>query len=96
MIPRYSLPEMAALFTDEARLATWLEVEVLATEAWATLGVVPEDDAKAVRERAPVVDAAFVAPSTSGSRSPTTTWPRSSTWSRRPSARRPATGSTTA
>ncbi|MGH9279199.1 MAG: adenylosuccinate lyase, partial [Acidimicrobiales bacterium] len=61
MIPRYSLPEMAALFTDEARLATWLEIEVLATEAWAALGVVPEDDAKAVRVHAPVVDAAFVA-----------------------------------
>ncbi len=60
MIPRYSLPEMAALFTDEARFGLWLEVEVLATEAWATLGVVPDDDAKAVRERAPHVDAAFV------------------------------------
>ncbi len=61
MIPRYSLPEMAALFTDEARLAMWLEVEVLATEGWAALGVVPEEDAKKVRERAPVVDAGFVA-----------------------------------
>ncbi len=61
MIPRYSLPEMAGLWTDEARLATWLEVEVLATEAWATLGTVPDDDAKAVRERAPRVDGAFVA-----------------------------------
>ena len=60
MIPRYSLPEMAALWTDEARLARWLDVEVLATEAWATLGVVPEADAKEVRERAPAVDAAFV------------------------------------
>ncbi|MDQ6927769.1 MAG: adenylosuccinate lyase [Actinomycetota bacterium] len=60
MIPRYSLPEMAALWTDEARFATWLDVEVLATEAWASLSVVPEDDAKAVRERAPVTDAAFV------------------------------------
>jgi adenylosuccinate lyase len=60
VIPRYSLPDMAALFTDEARLGLWLEVEVLATEAWAALGVVPEDDAKAVRERAPRVDDAFV------------------------------------
>ncbi len=60
MIPRYSLPEMAALFTDEARLGLWLDVEILATEAWATVGVVPEDDAKAVRERAPHVDGAFV------------------------------------
>ena len=61
MIPRYSLPEMAALWTDEARLARWLDVEVLATEAWAELGVVPEDHAKAVRERAPDVTPAFVA-----------------------------------
>ncbi len=51
MIPRYSLPEMAALFTDEAKFAAWLEVEILATEAWAELGVVPEEAARAVRER---------------------------------------------
>ena len=43
---------MAALFTDEARFGTWLEVEILAVEAWAKLGVVPADDAAAVRERA--------------------------------------------
>ncbi len=61
MIERYSRPEMAALFTDETRLGLWLEVEVLATEAWASLGVVPDDDAKAVRERAPDVSADFVA-----------------------------------
>ncbi|MDQ4132127.1 MAG: adenylosuccinate lyase [Actinomycetota bacterium] len=61
MIERYSLPEMAALFTDQARLGLWLDVEVLATEAWASLGVVPEQDAKAVRERAPEVTPAFVA-----------------------------------
>ncbi|MGC1511596.1 MAG: adenylosuccinate lyase [Acidimicrobiales bacterium] len=61
MIPRYSLPAMAVLFTDQARLGRWLEVEVLATEAWARLGVVPEEDARAVRGRAPVVDADFVA-----------------------------------
>ena len=35
MIPRYSLPEISALFTDEARFGAWLEVEVLAVEAWA-------------------------------------------------------------
>ncbi len=52
MIPRYSLPEISALFTDEARFGAWLEVEVLAVEAWARLGVVPESDARAVRERA--------------------------------------------
>lgn len=52
MIPRYTLPEMGALFTDEARFGAWLEVEILAVEAWAGLGVVPVDAARAVRERA--------------------------------------------
>ena len=52
MIPRYSLPEISALFTDEARFGAWLEVEVLAVEAWARLGVIPQGDARAVRERA--------------------------------------------
>jgi adenylosuccinate lyase len=52
VIPRYSLPEIADLFTDEARFTAWLEVEVLAVEAWAELGVVPAEDARAVRERA--------------------------------------------
>jgi len=52
LIPRYSLPPVADLFTDEARFAVWLEVEVLAVEAWATLGVVPPEAARAIRERA--------------------------------------------
>jgi adenylosuccinate lyase len=52
---------MAALFTDEARFATWLEVEILVVEAWAELGVVPADEARDVRQRAPVVDASMVA-----------------------------------
>ena len=58
MIPRYALPEMAELFTDEARLATWLEVELLAVEAWAKLGVIPPADAEAIRGRASVTPAA--------------------------------------
>jgi adenylosuccinate lyase len=52
LIERYALPEIAGLFTDEARFQAWLEVEILATEAWAKLGVVPAEDAVAVRERA--------------------------------------------
>ena len=60
MIERYSLPEMAALWTDEARFGAWLEVEVLAVEAWAELGVVPPDHARAVRQRAPAVTADVV------------------------------------
>jgi len=61
MIPRYSLPEMAALFTDEARFAMWLEVELLAVEGWAEVGDVPAGDAKAVRDRAPEVTPELVA-----------------------------------
>ena len=60
MIGRYSLPEMAALWTDEARFSRWLEVELLAAEGWAEVGVVPKADVVALRERAPTVDAAFV------------------------------------
>jgi adenylosuccinate lyase len=52
MIPRYSLPAMAALWTDEARMGRWLEIEILATEAWSKLGVVPAEDAVAVRAKA--------------------------------------------
>jgi adenylosuccinate lyase len=52
LIDRYAPPEIAGLFTDEARFRTWLEVEILAAEAWAKLGVVPPADAAAIRERA--------------------------------------------
>jgi adenylosuccinate lyase len=61
VIPRYSLPEMATLFTDEARLGRWLEVELLAVEGWAAIGVVPATDAAAVRARAPEVRPELVA-----------------------------------
>ena len=50
MIPRYSTPEMDAIFSDAARFARWLEVEVLAVEGWSGAGVVPKDDAAIVRE----------------------------------------------
>ncbi len=52
MIPRYSLPEMAAVWSDGARLGHWLEIELLAVEAWAELGTIPAEDAAACRERA--------------------------------------------
>ncbi len=60
MIPRYSLPEMASVFGDVERFRRWLEIELLATEAHAALGVVPQSAADACRERAPHVDEAFV------------------------------------
>jgi adenylosuccinate lyase len=60
MIPRYTLPEMAAVFSDTARFSRYLEIELLATEAHAALGVVPADDAAACRAKAPTVDEDFV------------------------------------
>jgi adenylosuccinate lyase len=51
---------MAVLFSDEARLSRWLEVEVLAVEGWAAVGVVPTADAAVVRGRAPEVNPEFV------------------------------------
>ena len=60
MIDRYSLPEMAAVFSDTARFGRFIEIELLATEAHAKLGVVPADDAEACRAKAPVSDEAFV------------------------------------
>ena len=43
MIPRYSRPKMAAIWEPANRFAIWLQIEILACEAWAELGVVPED-----------------------------------------------------
>jgi len=61
MIPRYSLPEMAALFTDEARFEMWLEVELLAVEGAVRVGVAAPADAAALRARAPKITAEFTA-----------------------------------
>jgi adenylosuccinate lyase len=60
MIPRYSTAEMTVIFDDVGRMSRWLEVELLATDAQAALGVVPTDDATACRARAPQVDGDFV------------------------------------
>ena len=60
MIPRYAPEAMAALFSDEARFAMWLRVELLATEGWVEVGDVPAAAAEVCRRRAPTVDAAFV------------------------------------
>jgi adenylosuccinate lyase len=52
VIPRYTREEIGAVWTDQRRMETWLQVELAATDAWAAEGVVPADDAKACRERA--------------------------------------------
>jgi adenylosuccinate lyase len=52
VIPRYTRPEVGAVWTAERRMQRWLEVELAATEALAGEGVVPEEAARAGRERA--------------------------------------------
>ena len=44
MITRYTRPEMANIWSDENRYRCWLEVEILACEAWAELGEIPKED----------------------------------------------------
>jgi adenylosuccinate lyase len=61
MIPRYSPKDVAALFSDEHRFDTMVEVELLAAEGLADIGVLPAQEVSALRERRPVIDAAFVA-----------------------------------
>jgi adenylosuccinate lyase len=51
MIVRYTRPEMAALWTAEARYNRWLEVELCAIEAMAELGLVPREAAEVCRAR---------------------------------------------
>ena len=52
MIDRYTRPEMGAIWTDENRYKAWLEVEILADEAWAELGEIPKEDVQKIRENA--------------------------------------------
>lgn len=52
MIERYTRPEMGAIWTEENRFNAWLEVEILACEAWAELGDIPKEDVKKLRENA--------------------------------------------
>ena len=51
MIPRYTRPEMARLWSPEEKLRAWLLVEVLACEAWAKLGRIPESALRVIQER---------------------------------------------
>ncbi len=55
MIERYSTPEMSAVWSEPRKLAVWREVEILVVEAWAELGVAPQDAAVAAR-KSPEVD----------------------------------------
>ena len=61
MIARYSRPAMARIWSDEAKLARWLEVELAALDGWAEHGAVPRDVVHAIRAAAVPPSAARVA-----------------------------------
>jgi len=52
MIPRFSRPEMAAIWEQENKFKTWLEVELLACEGQASIGAIPADAPEKIRAKA--------------------------------------------
>lgn len=52
MIERYSRPEMVRIWTEENKFKAYLEVELLAAEAWSELGVIPKNDIELLRRKA--------------------------------------------
>ncbi len=60
MISRYSTKETDELFSEQSKMARWLEIELCVVEAMADAGIVPRESAEACRRNAPVIDDAFV------------------------------------
>ncbi|MBI1806155.1 MAG: adenylosuccinate lyase, partial [Ignavibacteria bacterium] len=52
MIARYTRPAMGSIWTEENKFRVWLEIEILACEAQAKLGIVPKEAVKTIREKA--------------------------------------------
>jgi len=52
MIERYTLPEMGKIWKDEFKFSTWLKIEILACEARAKLGEIPQQDVEIIKEKA--------------------------------------------
>ncbi|MCO6429568.1 MAG: adenylosuccinate lyase [Deltaproteobacteria bacterium] len=52
MIPRYTRPQMASIWSDQERFKIWLEIETLALEKMVELGIAPQSALKAVKEKA--------------------------------------------
>jgi len=52
VIVRYSRPEMSSIWSDEGRIARWLEVELAALDGWAEVGAIPAADVTAIRAAA--------------------------------------------
>jgi len=51
MVPRYTRPEMAAIWSPAERYRIWFEIEALAAEAMAAIGTIPAEAARTIRER---------------------------------------------
>src|SRR3954463_5062855 len=49
MVPRYSRPEMTAIWSAENRYRIWWQIEVFAAEAMGEIGMIPAEDAKTIR-----------------------------------------------
>ncbi|HPD32753.1 MAG TPA: adenylosuccinate lyase [Candidatus Kapabacteria bacterium] len=54
MIPRYTRPEMGKIWTDENKYNIWLEIELLACDANAEIGVISKDIANTIRQKAKI------------------------------------------
>lgn len=52
MVERYTLPEMGAIWTEQNKYNTWLEIEILAVEAMAELGILTKETAQHIRSTA--------------------------------------------
>ena len=52
MIPRYTLPEMGAIWSEQSKFESWLRVEIAACEAWARLGRIPKKDLAVIKKKA--------------------------------------------
>jgi adenylosuccinate lyase len=50
MVPRYSRPEMTAIWSAKNRYRIWWQIEVFAAEAMGSIGMIPADDARTIRE----------------------------------------------
>src|SRR6516165_1162764 len=60
MIPRYTRPEMAAIWEPQTRFKIWFEIEAHAADALAKLGVIPKDAAKTIWAKAATFDVARI------------------------------------
>ena len=59
MVPRYTRPVMAAIWSPENRYRIWFEIEALACEAMAEYGAIPKESARTIREKGDAAMAAF-------------------------------------